>query len=65
MLTCKVTPKIGTKHGFIVRILLLLKKTLSRVTVLTVLATATHYLNDSQPKNDKLMHLNLPSSGLF
>ena len=38
-------PKIGTKLGFIARTLPLLEKILCRVTALTGLAMATHYLN--------------------
>ena len=37
-------PKIGTKLGFIAGTLPLLEKTLCRVTALTGLALATHYL---------------------
>ena len=56
--------KIGIKHGSIVGTPLLLMKTLCRITVLTGSVMAIHCLNVSPPRNDRLMHLNSPSSGL-
>ena len=59
------TPRIGIKHGSTAGTPLLLMKILCRVTVLTDSTMDIHCLSGLLPKNDKHMHHNLLSSGLF